>query len=234
MKKYVPFIIIFIWSFFIISCANTEIFKPAALQNKEITRQQRLVNDAAATVKKLKAKYSSLDYLLKSARGIMIFPQILKASFLLGGRGGNGVLLAKNSENIWSQPAFYGIGSGSIGFQMGVQKVSVVFVFMNDRVLYPAMGEGLNLGVDATLAAGPHSLKTATSARTLFSDIYYFSDIEGFFAGVSLEGTIISVDDKSNHAYYGEKADPKSILIERKFDNPGAVKLINELEIYNP
>ncbi len=231
MKKYVLFIIIFILFFFITGCA-TEIFKPAALQNKEITPQQKLVNEAATTVKKLKAKYSSLDYLLKRARGIMIFPQVLKASLLLGGRGGNGVLLAKNSYGIWSQPAFYGIGGGSIGFQMGVQKASVVLVFMSELVLYSAMEASMNLGGDFTLAAGPHSIGATTSAKSIFSDVYYFSDIEGFFAGVSLEGTIISVDDKSNEAYYGEKADPKSILIERKFDNPGAVKLINEIEIY--
>ncbi len=65
---------------------------------------------------------------IKTAQAVMIFPSVLKGSFIIGAEGGNGVLLTKDANGEWSYPAFYTLGAGSIGLQAGFQDAEAVFV----------------------------------------------------------------------------------------------------------
>jgi lipid-binding SYLF domain-containing protein len=188
---------------------------------------QDIVEASARAVRHMRAgsDNESLNYLLQHARGAMIFPQVIKAGILFGGEGGKGVLAAKDETGQWSAPAFYGLGGGSVGFQAGVQRASLILVFMNEKVLNAAIQTDITLGVDAALAAGSASYTAGVTTGTAFKDIYYFSNIEGVFAGISLDGRIIGIDETSNHAFYGQEVQPREILLEQKYDHPAAAAL---------
>ncbi len=186
--------------------------------------QQELVEAAAVAVKVMceNPDNRSLNVLIDNASGVLIYPRIIRAGVLLGGEGGRGVLVAKSADGNWSGPAFYVMGGGSLGFQIGMQRSSVILVFMNDRVLNSAIRTGVTVGADASVSAGSAGAAFSASTQTAFKDIYYFSSVEGLFAGISLEGQIINTDHPANRNYYGENATPEGILLENRFDNPGA------------
>ena len=196
-----------------------------------VSYQQSLIDKAAVTVRSMRAssQAGSLGFFLKHARGVLIFPGIVKAGFIYGAEGGNGVLLAKDAGGRWSAPAFYTLVGGSFGLQAGVQEASVALVFMNDQALRGAVRSGLKLGADVSLAAASEGAKGEASTTTAFKDVYYFADVGGLFAGVSLDGSVIKVRGSLNEKYYGYGATPEAIVLERRFDHPGTQVLKNAL-----
>jgi lipid-binding SYLF domain-containing protein len=95
------------------------------------------------------------DKLLDEARAIVVVPDSIKASLVVGGRRGHGLLSVKNPDGSWSNPAFVTLTGGSIGFQAGVQSADIVLVFRSDRGLESIVNGKFTLGADAGVAAGP-------------------------------------------------------------------------------
>ena len=93
---------------------------------------QALIDKARLTTEKLLKHPDTqpLGGLIKKAKGILIVPSLLKAGFVIGGEGGQGVLLSRDDNGNWSNPAFYDIGSGRVGLQIGFQDSEVIFVIM--------------------------------------------------------------------------------------------------------
>jgi lipid-binding SYLF domain-containing protein len=161
--------------------------------------------------------------LLADAQGVAIFPRVLKAGFVVGGRGGCGVVLTRDRDGNWSDPVFVHFGGASVGFQAGVESTDVVLVFRSrkslDRVL--AGKDKLTLGADASIAAGPigRHVMAATDAK-LEAEILSYSRSRGLFAGVSFDGGVIFPDPESN-AEFGKSAGPN----EKKWAEQLKVKL---------
>lgn len=135
--------------------------------------------------------------LLKDARGVAIIPRVIKAGFVVAGRGGHGVVLTKDDAGVWGEPTFVNFGGGSVGFQVGVSATDVVLVFRDKKSLDRLL-EGkrkFTLGGDAAVAAGPvgRTLEGATDGK-LQADIVSYSRSKGLFAGVSVEGAILNTD----------------------------------------
>ena len=195
--------------------------------------EQGLVDKSAAVVRAMRADpaFRQIDVYLKNARGVLVLPSVIKAGLIYGGQGGNGVLLARDADGSWSSPAFYTLGGGSIGLQIGVQETAIVLVFMNDKAFKSAIDTGMTLGADATVAAGTEGLTGEVATTHAFKDVYYFADVGGLFAGVSLEGGVIHTRDGLNTAYYGRALTPREIVLERKADAPAAQPLKNALSI---
>ncbi len=193
--------------------------------------QQELVDAAAVAVRVMcgDADNRSLAVLIANARGILIYPRIFRAGVLFGGEGGKGVLLARDADGKWGNPAFYAMGGGSVGLQIGMQRTSLIMVLMNDRVLESAIRTGVTLGADASFAIGSEGAGLAADSQNVHKDIYCFSNTDGLYAGVSLEGRIINTDHPANRRYYGEDANPEGILLKNSFDNPGALVLRDAL-----
>jgi len=199
---------------------------PAAAQ--EAPQQERI--DRAAQVFERMVTKEDRAYLqksLKSAKAIMIFPSVLKAAFIFGAEGGNGVLMARNSDGVWSDPAFYTIGSGSFGFQAGVQDSEVLLAIMTERGLDAVIANNAKLGVDASIALGPVGAGIGGATTTNFGgDIAVFTQDVGLYGGLSLEGSVIYEREDQGADYYGsEEATARTIVLERKFTNPGADRL---------
>ncbi|OIN99792.1 MAG: hypothetical protein AUJ49_10650 [Desulfovibrionaceae bacterium CG1_02_65_16] len=195
--------------------------------------EQGLVDKAAATVRGMRTDptFRNLDVYLRHARGVLILPSVIKAGLIYGGQGGNGVLLSRAEDGSWSSPAFYTLGGGSIGLQIGVQEAAIVLVFMNDKAFKSAIDTGLTLGADATVAAGTEGLTGEVASTHVFKDVYYFADVGGLFAGVSLEGGVIHVRDGLNKTFYGRSLTPREIVLERKVEAPSANQLKQTLTV---
>lgn len=195
--------------------------------------EQGLVDKATATVRSMRTDpaFRNIEVYLRHARGVLVLPSVIKAGLIYGGQGGNGVLLSRSAGGVWSSPAFYTLGGGSIGLQIGVQEAAIVLVFMNDKALNSAIDTGLTLGADATVAAGTEGLTGEVASTHVFKDVYYFADVGGLFAGVSLEGGVIHVRDGLNRTYYGQSLSPRQILLERRVDAPNARQLKEALTV---
>jgi lipid-binding SYLF domain-containing protein len=142
--------------------------------------------------------------LLREARGVAIIPGVVKAGFVVGGRFGRGVVLARQPDGCWGPPVFLTLAGGGVGLQAGVSSTDVVLVFQTahsvDRLLRGQ--DKLTLGGDVAVAAGPvgRSAAAATDAQ-LRAEIYSYSRSRGLFAGVSLEGAALLIDAPANEAF---------------------------------
>jgi lipid-binding SYLF domain-containing protein len=161
------------------------------------------------------------DKLLDEARAIVVIPDTLKVGLVLGGRRGHGLMSVKNADGTWSNPVFVKLTGGSIGFQAGVQSSDVVLVFRNDRSLESIVNGKVTLGADAGVAAGPigRTASLATDGQ-LKAEIWSWSRARGLFAGVALDGAVVSIDDIANEAVYGLDTTPRMIFEGRAAHSP--------------
>jgi lipid-binding SYLF domain-containing protein len=192
------------------------------------TAPEELVEKATLTIEKLLVdpNLPELRGYVEKSQGVLIIPQLVKGGLLIGGEGGSGVLLIKGSDGTWSSPAFFTLAAGSFGLQIGGQVSEVVFTIMNDGAVNAILDNSLKLGADASIAVGPLGKGVEASTTTnLSDDIYAFSRSVGLFGGGALEGAAILNRKSWNEIYYAEGADPREIVIERRFFNPHADRL---------
>ena len=187
---------------------------------------QSLVDRSALTVQDiLSTENDRLDAasVLRRARGAVICPQSFRAAFFAGGSGGNCVLVGRDAGGSWSSPAFYAVGSGSIGFQAGIRDSQTLLLLMNERALNAVIDRQFKFGADASLAIAHlgGSVEAATTAN-VGADILAFSRSRGFFAGLALEGSVLNPMPDWNQAYYGREVGARDIVMAMSAHNPGA------------
>jgi len=201
-----------------------------------LSEQQELLDEARITFDKLIAspEFAELPRYVKNARALMIFPDVFKGGFGLGGEGGSGILVVRNlQDKNWSQPAFYTLFSGSLGLQVGVQISEVIFTIMNDNALNAILDNQVKFGAGISVAVGPIGKGLGSNTTTNFdADVYSFAKTSGLFGGISFEGSGIVKKDSYNHAYYDSKATPYAIVIENRYNNPNTRILLNALAPY--
>ncbi len=167
--------------------------------------------------------FAELPGYVEQAKGVLIFPQLIKGGFIVGGEGGSGVFLVKGSDGTWSAPAFYTLAAGSIGLQIGAQVSQAVFTVMNDGAVESILNSNFKLGADASVAIGPIGKGVEASTTTnLNLDIYAFSKAAGAFGGGAFEGAAILDRESWNQEYYGTTVTPREIVLDRKVFNTGA------------
>ncbi|MEO8159902.1 MAG: lipid-binding SYLF domain-containing protein [Arenimonas sp.] len=153
------------------------------------------------------------DKLLAEAQAIAVIPSVVKASFVVGGRRGRGLIAIRGKDGTWSNPSFITLTGGSFGFQAGVQSADVILVFRTGRGVDSIVNGKFTLGADASVAAGPvgRSAQASTDER-LKAEILSYSRARGLFAGVSLDGTRLAIDNKSNQRVYGSGHTARAIF----------------------
>lgn len=162
--------------------------------------------------------------LLHNASGIAIVPGLIKVGFVVGGRYGTGVLAIREKGGGWSNPVFVSLAGGSLGWQIGAESTDVILVFKTGKSIDGIMKGKYTLGADAAVAAGPvgRRAEAATDER-LQAEIYSYSRSRGLFAGVSLEGSALQIDDEANAAYYGKaEIRPADILSGKDLKAPAS------------
>ncbi len=151
--------------------------------------------------------------MLRDAHAVAIIPKVIKGSFVIGARHGNGVLMVRDTNGGWHAPVFINLTGGNIGWQVGVQSTDVVLVFKTQESVASLLSGKFTLGADAAVAAGPMGRQaSAATDGQLAAAIYSWSRSRGLFLGVSLDGSVIEVDPISNANYY-RKASPESPVV---------------------
>ena len=144
--------------------------------------------------------------LLDNAEAVAVFPDVIKAGFIIGGRGGQG-LISRRVPGGWSAPAFFKLGGGSIGLQIGASSTDFVLLFMNEDALKGLLEDKFEIGGEGSVAAGPVGRSASASTNvTLDAGILSYSRSKGLFAGLELKGVVINPDNNDNRAIYGMTA----------------------------
>jgi SH3 domain-containing YSC84-like protein 1 len=165
---------------------------------------------------------------LKKAKGILIFPKVVKVALGVGGGGGSGIYSVRNEKTgEWSQPAFYSVGGGSFGFQAGAQTAEIVVMALNQKATDSLFVSTQKWSGSMSAAAGLNGSGINKTART---DFISFAKTAGLYAGVDLQGTGVSVRDDINKAYYGRNVTPVQILVKKEVSNPASAPLLELLK----
>ena len=203
-------------------CLSTAL--PTAAE--DATEEQQLVEKALITFKYF-MYHSGMDYFrehLKDTKALLIVPSFIKVGFLLGGAGGSGVLVVRDEKTgEWSGPAFYTIGSGSLGFQIGAQRSQMILLIKSQKVVESLYASSFKMGGDISVAAGPDG--TGAAAKGLNADIISFARNKWAYVGMSFDGSIIGTKDKSNQAYYGKTVRPIDIFVLHNVSNLHSTEL---------
>src|SRR5438876_8146104 len=144
--------------------------------------------------------------LLDRAEAVAVFPGVLKGGFIVGGRGGSGVI-SRRVTGGWSAPAFFDLGGGSIGLQIGVASTDYILLFMNEHAVDSLLSDKFEIGGEGSAAAGPvgRSASASTDVK-LNAQILSYSRSKGAFAGLELKGVVIKPDNDDNTQVYGMTA----------------------------
>jgi lipid-binding SYLF domain-containing protein len=170
------------------------------------------------------------ENLIRQAAGIALIPEMLKGGFIIGAKYGKGVVLQREPGG-WSGPAFISIGGGSLGLQIGGQSVDLILVIVGQDAMNAFLRNEFKLGADAALAVGPAGVQVSTATDiSLKGGIYSYSRSRGLFAGVSLEGAVISSLEELNRSYYKDTASTAVILAGKVRPPESGERLISTLE----
>jgi lipid-binding SYLF domain-containing protein len=172
------------------------------------------------------------ETVLARAKCVAVIPSMVKGGFIVGGRHGRGVVTCRTA-NGWSAPAFLSLTGGSWGAQIGLEKVDLVLLFMNERGVSSLMKDNFKVGADASLAAGPigRHAEAATDAK-LNSEILAYSRAKGLFAGLELNGAAVKPDNDSNAAFYGNNINWRETLSGNVKAPAGADPFIDAVHKY--
>ncbi len=177
--------------------------------------RQKKVNEAAAQSAKAARVFDAIMQvpdkaiprdLLARAKAIVVFPEVIKVAFTVGGEGGRGVV-SQRVGAAWGDPVFFRAGGPSVGPQIGVSSTDIVLLLMNDESVEGLMKDRFELGADAGIAAGPVGRHASAGTDALMhAAVLSYSRSRGLFAGVNVKGIVIKPEDDLNRAVYNRSA----------------------------
>ncbi|MEM7432438.1 MAG: lipid-binding SYLF domain-containing protein [Pseudomonadota bacterium] len=178
------------------------------------TAEQRVADAADVLDQLLRIPEKSIPpSLLSRAYAVAVVPDVVKAGFVVGARRGKGVLVVRQDDQSWSNPAFINLTGGSVGWQAGVESTDIILVFKSRKGVSDIANGKLTLGGDVSIAAGPVGRHAEIATDITFeTEVMSYSRSRGLFAGIALEGSGITMDRKSNRAFYSTKMSPEEIF----------------------
>jgi SH3 domain-containing YSC84-like protein 1 len=163
---------------------------------------------------------------LSEAKGVLIIPISARIAFIFGGAGGRGVLVARDESGKWVGPAFYTLSYASVGLQIGVQVSEVIILAMSQSAVNSLLSSSWRGGVDAALAGGPVGTGTQTSFQGDFLS-FYRSKVA--YAGLNVDGAVLSANDTWNTGFYGKPTTAVDILVKHDASSPKGEGLVNQV-----
>lgn len=218
-KSFIGLVAIVCLAFSTVSLANGKAQKSLKDQTKQSEKAAKVFREIMET-----PDQAIPNQLLDGAECVAVFPQVLKAGFIVGGRGGRGVASCRTAAG-WSAPAFFNLGGGSFGLQIGAQSTDFVMLFMNKEGLNSLLSDSFTLGGDASVAAGPVGRQAGASTDLKFNaQILSYSRSRGLFAGLELKGVVIKPDTDDLREVYGANMTAKEVLQENKVTAPAKLR----------
>ena len=194
-------------------------------------KSQEKETDKIKAANKVLVEFSNMQEkipqkLFSITEGIIIVPKLLNAGFVIAGKRGKGIAMVKNADGTWSDPVFVTITGGSIGFQVGVQSVDLVLIFKNRETLQKIGTGSFTLGGDASVTAGPVGRNSSASTDyKMDAEIYSYSKSKGLFAGISISGSALDIDEKSNSGFYAQDLDAKTIFSSNRSSSADVIAI---------
>ena len=151
--------------------------------------------------------------ILAGASCVVVIPSYKKGAFVVGAQYGQGVATCRTSSGKWSAPVCVQLAGGSFGFQIGGQATDLVLIAMNQQGLQAMLKNKVKLGADAAAAAGPvgRNAQAGTDWK-LNAEFLSYSRAKGLFAGIDLDGTVLSQNQNDTRTLYGADIPFKTIL----------------------
>jgi lipid-binding SYLF domain-containing protein len=176
---------------------------PVFAQSADESHEDLRLNTATTVLNDLRNTPDSRipDWLMQRAYGVAVIPEVIKAAFIFGGRGGDGVLAVRDSAERFGNPIFIHLVGGSVGWQIGATSTDVVLIFVTPRSVQNFARGKFTLGADASVAAGPLG-RQGEAAAGISAEVYSYSRSRGLFAGVALDGTVLAFDNRANQFFY--------------------------------
>jgi len=205
-----------------VSCFVLSLLVVSSVQGAEQKVEAQAIVDKSVALVNSFGSDPNLEWFrkkVKDAKALLVIPQSIKGAFFVGGSGGSGALIVQDgTTGKWGYPAFYTLGSISIGLQVGGEASEVILMVMTDRGMESLLTSSFKLGADATFAAGP----VGGGATAATADILSYSRSKGAFVGMSLDGAVVKTKDTFNEAYYGKPVSPTDIIVRKSVINPEA------------
>lgn len=205
---------------------------PLSARASDAADAEALVTKARLAVENFKRdpEMEGLRRLAGKARGFFVMPQLVKGGFIVGGSGGNGVLVAREGlEKPWRGPAFYTVGGVSFGLQIGAEVSEVIMLAMTKRGMTTMLSSSVKLGADANIAVGPVGAGAEAATAGLSADLLVFSRSKGLYGGISLQGAVLGTRETFNHAFYRQPVSTSDILVRGTVSNEAAKGLVQSV-----
>jgi lipid-binding SYLF domain-containing protein len=198
--------------------------------NTPANERERARKAAAAFTEIMSAMDQGIpQQLLDRAQCVAVFPSVKKGGFIVGGQYGKGLISCRRQEGSWGSPAFFTIGGGSFGLQIGGQAVDLVMLIMNKTGVEGLLQDKFEIGAGAAVSAGPVGRNTHVSTDVLLkSQIVSYSRSRGLFAGLELKGAVISQDLAAHKDIYGQELSAKEIIVDGKVRAPASIRMFTQ------
>ena len=198
---------------------------------------RHIIDSAKIAIERVRAEHrpsEQLDSALKRARGVLVIPSYYKAGFIIGGSYGDGILLKRQADGTFGDPAFYRMTSGSIGLQAGMQSAEIMFLILTDKGMAAVLEDEFKLGATVGISVGAVGAGAeAATTSNVGNDIVAYSRNAGLFAGGSFEGSVIKPRKDWNAAVYGvDQSAPLGIVGRNQLLYANDLKQALIVEIY--
>ena len=196
----------------LLACFLTPIL--TADETSDVTKASGRIEAAGTVLDEIQAAPDNRipEEILGSAECVAVVPSLLNGGFVFGGRYGRGVASCRTPTG-WSAPAFFTIGGGSFGLQIGGQASDVIMLIMNKGGMDNLLSSKFKLGGDASAAAGPVGRHAAADTDwKMRAQVLTYSRARGIFAGISLNGAIVAQHKEDTRDFYGRMVPFKTIL----------------------
>jgi lipid-binding SYLF domain-containing protein len=189
-------------------------------------KEQKRAESALSVLKQVQSTPDSEipASLLSKSYAIAVIPEVVKIGLVVGGRHGKGLISVRQADGTWSNPAYISLTGGSFGFQAGVQSADIILVFRTPRGVDNLVAGKFTLGADASVAAGPVGRQgSAATDIELKAEILAYARARGLFAGVALDGSVLSLDYDAIERVYGGGTSPRALFEGRVQGAPGFI-----------
>jgi lipid-binding SYLF domain-containing protein len=203
----------------------------AAPMARAQTSQQVTVDGARKVLNDLRhdKAFGNAAQLIRQAKAVFIVPKLLKGGFIVGGEGGDGVMMVQRHGS-WSAPGFFAIGAGSFGLQAGLEQSEMIMLIMTQKGLDGVLRDNFKIGAQAgisvvTLGSGVEGAIGGASPP----DVVVWSSSTGLYGGLTVDGSVIRAEPNQDSAFYGRPLSSRDVLFGT-IDSPRAAPLRRELD----
>jgi lipid-binding SYLF domain-containing protein len=182
----------------LVTSTHAAIGQDHAKLDERLTSAQAVIQEVMATPDKGIPKS-----ILAGASCVVVVPSYKKGAFVIGAQYGQGVATCR-TPNGWSAPVFVRLEGGSFGWQIGAQSTDLVLIAMNQQGLQHMLSSKFKLGADAAASAGPVGRNAqASTDASMRAEFLTYSRSQGIFAGLDLDGTVLSQNADDTRTEYG-------------------------------